>query len=156
MSPGFRWGSTLLPGQALTMEDVLSETAINYAQTYVQNMTGADIKDTLEDICDNLFNPDPYQQQGGDMVRLGGLTYSCTPSEKIGRRISDLKLENGRSIEDGKRYKVAGWASVNEQRGIPVWDVLAGYLGAAKPPDKQAGGVTLKGVDGNPGIAEQG
>jgi S-sulfosulfanyl-L-cysteine sulfohydrolase len=156
LSPGFRWGSTFLPGQPLTMEEVLSETAISYPQTYVQNVTGAEIKATLEDVCDNLFNPDPYYQQGGDMVRLGGLSYSCTPSEKIGRRISDLKLEGGRTIEDSKTYKVAGWASVNEQRGIPVWEVLAGYLGSGKPPDKQGAGVTLKGVDGNPGIAEQG
>jgi S-sulfosulfanyl-L-cysteine sulfohydrolase len=156
LSPGFRWGSAFLPGQPLTMEDVLAETAISYPQTYVQKLTGGQIKSTLEDICDNLFNPDPYYQQGGDMVRLGGFTYTCTPSEKLGNRISDLKLENGRSMEAGKSYKVAGWASVNEQRGVPVWDVLAGYLGSGKPPEKQGAGVTLKGVDGNPGIAEQG
>jgi sulfur-oxidizing protein SoxB len=156
LSPGFRWGSAFLPGQPLTIEDVLSETAISYPQTYVQNLTGNEIKATLEDICDNLFNPDPYYQQGGDMVRLGGLAYSCMPSEKIGHRISELKLENGRPIEAGKSYKVAGWASINEQQGIPVWDVLAGYLGSGTPPGKQGAGVTLKGVDGNPGIAEQG
>ena len=156
LSPGFRWGTTALPGQPLTMEDVLSETAISYGETYVQSLTGAQIKDALEDICDNLFNPDPYYQQGGDMVRVGGLTYSCSPSESIGRRISDLNLENGRSIEAGKTYKVASWASVNEQRGIPVWDVFASYLGSGKPPDTPGAGVTLRGVDGNPGIAEQG
>jgi len=156
LSPGFRWGSTFLPGQQLTMEDVLAETAISYPESYVQNLTGAQIKDILEDICDNLFNPDPYYQQGGDMVRLAGLTYGCTPSEKIGQRISDLRLEGGRPVEAGRSYKVAGWASVNEQRGIPVWDVLASYLGSGKPLSKQGTGVNLKGVDGNPGIAEQG
>ena len=154
LSPGFRWGSTVLPGQPLTMEDVLSETAISYGETHVQSLTGSQIKDALEDICDNLFNPDPYYQQGGDMVRIGGLTYSCTPSESIGRRISDLKLENGRSIEAGKRYKVASWASVNEQRGLPVWDVFAGYLGSGKQSETHGAGVILKGADGNPGITE--
>jgi S-sulfosulfanyl-L-cysteine sulfohydrolase len=154
LSPGFRWGSTVLPGQPLTMDDVLSETAISYGETYVQSLTGSQIKEVLEDICDNLFNPDPYYQQGGDMVRVGGLTYSCAPSENIGRRISDLKLENGRSIEAGKSYKVASWASVNEQRGLPVWDVFAGYLGSGKQSETHGAGVALKGVDGNPGIAE--
>jgi sulfur-oxidizing protein SoxB len=156
LSPGFRWGPSFLPGQGLTTEDVLAETAITYPETYVQNLTGRDLKDALEDVCDNLFNPDPYHQQGGDMVRAGGLTYSCTPLETIGRRISDLKLDDGRSIEPGKRYKVAGWASVNAQQGIPVWDVLAKYLGAGKPLDAPADGVALRGVTGNPGIADQG
>jgi len=154
LSPGFRWGSTVLPGQKLTMEDVLSETAISYGETYVQSMTGGEIKDVLEDVCDNLFNADPYYQQGGDMVRVGGFTYTCSPNESIGRRISDLRLDNGRSIEAGKKYKVAGWASVNAQPGMPVWDVFAKYLGAGKPLDARGAGVTLRGVDGNPGIAE--
>jgi len=155
MSPGFRWGSSFLPGQALTTEDVLAETAISYPQTYVQKMSGSEIKDALEDICDNLFNPDPYHQQGGDMVRLGGLTYSCTPAETIGRRISDLKLDNGRSLESGKRYSVAGWASVNAQQGLPVWEVLAKHLAASgKPLDARSDGITLQGVSGNPGLAE--
>jgi S-sulfosulfanyl-L-cysteine sulfohydrolase len=153
LSPGFRWGSTFLAGHPLTMEDVLSETAISYGETYVANLTGSQIKEALEDTCDNLFNPDPYYQQGGDMVRVGGFTYTCTPGEAIGRRISDLKLDNGGAIEPGKSYKVAGWASVNEQHGTPVWDVLAKYLGSSKPQNAQDGGVTLKGVDGNPGIA---
>ncbi len=154
LSPGFRWGASFLPGQGLTTEDVLAETAITYPETYVQNLTGRDLKEALEDVCDNLFNPDPYHQQGGDMVRAGGLTYSCAPVEEIGRRISDLKLANGRSIEPGKRYKVAGWASVNPQNGIPVWDVLAKYLGRGKPLDTPADGVALQGVRGNPGIAD--
>jgi sulfur-oxidizing protein SoxB len=156
LSPGFRWGVSVLPGQPLTMEDVLSETAISYGETYVQRMSGSQIKDALEDICDNLFNADPYYQQGGDMVRVGGFTYTCSPAENIGRRISDLKLDNGRSIEAARNYKVASWASVNEQRGIPVWDVFARYLGSGKPLEAQGAGVTLRGVDGNPGIAEPG
>jgi S-sulfosulfanyl-L-cysteine sulfohydrolase len=153
LSPGFRWGTTALAGQALTMEDVLSETAISYATTYTQSMTGSQIKDVLEDICDNLFNADPYYQQGGDMVRVGGLSYACTPAESIGRRISELTLDSGRPLEAGKRYKVAGWASINEQQGKPVWDVLADHLRAGKTPMPRGTGVTLKGVGGNPGIA---
>jgi sulfur-oxidizing protein SoxB len=156
LSPGFRWGLSVLPGQPLTMEDVLSETAITYPETYVQNMTGSQIKDILEDVCDNLFNADPYYQQGGDMVRAGGLAYTCTPAENVGHRISELKLEDGRAIDAGKSYKVAGWASVNEQQGIPVWDVLARHLRSGKTTDRRGNGVTLRGVDDNPGIAGQG
>jgi sulfur-oxidizing protein SoxB len=154
LSPGFRWGATFLPNQPLTMEDVLAETAITYPETYVQKLTGSDIKNTLEDICDNLFNPDPYYQQGGDMVRIGGLSYSCAPSEKIGQRISDLKLDNGRALEPGKHYKVAGWAAVNAQQGLPVWDVVAKQLGSGKPLNPTPGNVALRGVTGNPGLAE--
>ena len=153
LSPGFRWGSCVLPGQPLTTEDLLSETAISYPETYLQTMTGSQIKDALEDVCDNLFNPNPYYQQGGDMVRVGGFTYSCAPAENIGHRVSDLKLDNGRSIEAGRNYKVASWASVAEQPGMPVWDVFARYLGSGKLPDARSAGVSLRGVDGNPGIA---
>jgi sulfur-oxidizing protein SoxB len=156
LSPGFRWGNSVLPGQPLTMEDVLSETAITYPETYVLSMTGSQIKDILEDVCDNLFNADPYHQQGGDMVRVGGFAYTCTPAEGVGRRISDLKLDNGRPIEAGKSYKVAGWASVNEQQGTPVWDVFAKHLASGQTPDQRGAGVTLRGVDDNPGIAGQG
>jgi S-sulfosulfanyl-L-cysteine sulfohydrolase len=155
LSPGFRWGLSVLPGQPLTMEDVLTETAITYPETYTQSMTGGQIKDVLEDVCDNLFNADPYYQQGGDMVRVGGFAYTCSPAESAGRRISDLKLDNGRTIEAGKNYKVAGWASVNEQKGMPVWDVFAKHLRSGKMPEHGAG-VTLRGVDGNPGIAGRG
>lgn len=156
LSPGFRWGASVLPGQPVTMEDVLTETAITYPETYLLSMTGSQIKDVLEDVCDNLFNADPYYQQGGDMVRIGGVTYACAPAELVGRRISDLKLDNGRAVEAGKRYKVAGWASVNEQQGKPVWDVFAGHLRSGKMQDRRGSGVTLKGVDDNPGIAGQG
>jgi len=153
LSPGFRWGNSVLPGQPVTMEDVLTETAITYPETYVAGMTGGQIKDILEDVCDNLFNADPYYQQGGDMVRIGGFAYTCTPTESVGRRISDLKLENGRALEAGKSYKVAGWASVNPQQGTPVWDVFAKHLASGKMPEARGTGVTLKGVDDNPGIA---
>jgi S-sulfosulfanyl-L-cysteine sulfohydrolase len=156
LSPGFRWGLSMLPGQSLTMEDVLAETAITYPETYSQGMTGSQIKDVLEDVCDNLFNADPYHQQGGDMVRVGGFAYSCTPAESTGRRISDLRLDNGRFMAAGKSYKVAGWASVNEQKGVPVWDVFAKHLRSGKMSDRHNDGVALKGVDGNPGIAGQG
>jgi S-sulfosulfanyl-L-cysteine sulfohydrolase len=156
LSPGFRWGTTALAGQPLTMEDVFAQTAITYPATYVQTMTGGQIKDILEDVCDNLFNTDPYYQQGGDMVRVGGLAYTCTPAESVGKRISDLKLDSGRKLDAAKRYRVAGWASVNEQNGAPVSDVIAKHLRSGKPSNRQAPGVTIKGVDDNPGIAGQG
>jgi sulfur-oxidizing protein SoxB len=154
LSPGFRWGNTMLPGEAITMEDVLSETAITYPEVYVQEMTGAQIKAVMEDICDNLFNPDPYYQQGGDMVRIGGMDYACAPTEPVGERISDLTLDSGKKLEADKTYKVAGWASVNPQQGKPVWDVFADYLRrekTAKP--KILNQVALKGVSNNPGIS---
>jgi sulfur-oxidizing protein SoxB len=153
LSPGFRWGTTALAGQPLAMVDLLAETAITYPETYVQTMTGSQIKDVLEDVCDNLFNADPYYQQGGDMVRVGGLTYTCTPAETIGKRISELKLDKGHALEAGKSYKVAGWASVNPQSGKPVWDVFADYLRSGETLLPYRKGVTLKGVEGNPGIA---
>src|ERR1700736_2208972 len=156
LSPGFRWGSSMLPGQPVTMEDVLSETAITYPETYVRSLTGSQIKDILEDVCDNLFNADPYYQQGGDMVRVGGLTYTCTPAESVGHRVSDLKLDGGSTFEAGKSYKVAGWASVNAQQGKPVWDVFAKHLASGKMPGPRGVGITLRGVDDNPGIAGPG
>src|SRR3954469_13931000 len=156
LSPGFRWGTTTLAGQPVTMEDLLAQPAITYPQTYTLAMTGGQIKDVLEDVCGNLFNADPYYQQGGDMVRVGGLAYACTPAESVGKRISDLKFEDGRTLEAGKSYKVAGWASVNEQSGTPVWDVVAKHLKSGKAANRSASTVTLRGVDGNPGIATHG
>jgi sulfur-oxidizing protein SoxB len=153
LSPGFRWGTSVLPGQGVTMEDVLAETACTYPETYVQSMTGGQIKDILEDVCDNLFNPDPYYQQGGDMVRVGGLLYACTPAESAGHRISELRLGDGRSLEAGKSYKVAGWASVNKQDGAPVWDVFAKHLRNGMTSSVRRDSVTVKGVEGNPGWA---
>jgi sulfur-oxidizing protein SoxB len=153
-SPGFRWGPTLLPGQTITREDVMDQTAITYPSTTLTDMTGATIKAVLEDVADNLFNPDPYYQQGGDMVRVGGLTYTCEPNAKMGARIQDMRL-GGEPIEVGKTYKVAGWAPVAEgAQGEPVWDVVETYLKDRKliaPPKVNT--PKLVGVDGDPGIA---
>ena len=113
----------------------------------------------MEDICDNLFNLDPYYQQGGDMVRIGGLSYSCTPSEKQsagGFLRPEASKKGARAIEPGKRYTVAGWAAVNAQQGIPVWDVLAKHLGSGKPLSPSSSNVALRGVTGNPGLLEPG
>jgi len=154
LSPGFRWGNTLLPGEPITMENILSETAITYPEVYVQEMTGTQIKAIMEDICDNLFNPDPYYQQGGDMVRFGGMDYACAPTETVGKRISDMTLDNGAKLEADKSYKVAGWASVNPQQGKPVADIFANYLrGEKTAKPKKLNQVALKGVPNNPGIA---
>jgi sulfur-oxidizing protein SoxB len=157
LSPGFRWGTTMLAGQPITMEDVLAETAITYPEAYATDMTGSAIKAMMEDIVDNLFNADPYYQQGGDMVRIGGMDYACAPNEATGRRISDMTLDDGTAIEAGKSYRVAGWASVNPQAGKPVSEVVADYLRAEKSLKlKRINRVALKGVAGNPGIAEEG
>ena len=127
-SPGFRWGPTLLPGDPITLEDVMAQTAITYPQSTVNELTGGQIKSVLEDIADNLFNPDPYLQQGGDMVRVAGLSYAIAPSARVGSRISDLRVR-GTPMEASKRYKVAGWAPVAEGvKGEPVWDVALRYL----------------------------
>lgn len=130
-SPGFRWGTTILPGQAITFEHVMDQTAITYPYTTVSALTGESIKAILEDVADNLFNPDPYYQQGGDMVRVGGMTYTCDINAKTGARISDMRL-GGKPIEAAKRYKTAGWAPVSEDArnagGEPAWDVVAKYL----------------------------
>jgi len=153
-SPGFRWGTTLLPGQAITREHVMDWSAITYPQTTLGDLSGETIKAILEDVCDNLFNPDPYYQQGGDMVRVGGLTYTCAPGETMGKRISDMRLD-GRPIEPGRTYKVAGWAPVAEgAKGEPIWDVITQYLRSKKtlaPPRLSL--PKLVGVEGNPGIA---
>jgi sulfur-oxidizing protein SoxB len=127
-SPGFRWGTTVLPGEALTLERLMDATAITYPYTTLTAMTGENIKTILEDVADNLFNPDPYLQQGGDMVRVGAMRYRCDPSARIGARISDMRL-GGKAIEAGKTYKVAGWAPVAEgAQGEPIWDVVSRYL----------------------------
>jgi sulfur-oxidizing protein SoxB len=153
-SPGFRWGNALLPGSAITLEHLMDQTAITYPQVVVNALTGAAIKSILEDVCDNVFNPDPYQQQGGDMVRLGGMRYRCEPGQKIGSRISGMTL-NGKPLEGDKTYKVASWAPVTEgASGEPVWDVVARHLRARKvirsvTPNRPA----LIGVKGNPGLS---
>ena len=158
-SPGFRWGTTLLPGEAITRESMMDQLAITYPYTTLTEMTGATIKTVLEDVADNLFNPDPYYQQGGDMVRVGGLSYTCTPGQAMGQRISDMALA-GRPIEADKTYKVAGWAPVSEEAknapgAKPVWDHLEAWLraqgGRIKP--RKINAPRLVGVAGNPGMA---
>ncbi|MFZ0527203.1 MAG: thiosulfohydrolase SoxB [Xanthobacteraceae bacterium] len=157
LSPGFRWGATLLAGRPITMEDVLAETAITYPEVYVTDMTGSQIKAAMEDIADNLFNADPYYQQGGDMVRIGGMDYACAPNETAGKRISDMMLDDGTALAANKSYRVAGWASVNPQAGKPVREVVAGYLRKEKIVKiKRPNRVLLKGVAGNPGLDQGG
>ncbi|GGC88045.1 thiosulfohydrolase SoxB [Undibacterium terreum] len=152
-SPGFRWGTSLLPGQAITMEHLMDQTAITYPYTTVTMMSGDTIKTILEDVADNLFNPDPYYQQGGDMVRVGGLQYAIDPVAAMGKRISDMRL-GGKAIEADKQYKVAGWAPVAEgASGEPVWDVMARYLRSQKQVSaRRLNQPVIKGTRGNPGM----
>jgi sulfur-oxidizing protein SoxB len=152
-SPGFRWGTSLLPGQPILMENVLDQTAITYPATTVNDMSGEMLKTVLEDVADNLFNPDPYLQQGGDMVRVGGLQYAIDPTARMGSRISDMRL-NGRPIDPGKTYKVAGWASVQENvQGEPIWDVVAKYLRDQKRiTPRKLNNPSIK-LPSNPGVA---
>jgi sulfur-oxidizing protein SoxB len=156
-SPGFRWGTTLLAGQAITFDHLMHQTAITYPYVTVSELTGETIKTILEDVADNLFNPDPYYQQGGDMVRVGGLRYTIDPAAKMGSRISAMSL-GGRRVEPGRRYKVAGWAPVSEEAratgGEPVWEVVARYLRAQKTVRPRALELpTIVDVAGNPGFA---
>lgn len=155
LSPGFRWGTTVLPGQDITMDHVMDQTCITYPETYRREMTGEEIKAILEDVADNLFNIDPYYQQGGDMVRVGGLDYVCEPTQTMGKRVTNMTLDDGTKIEAKKKYMVSGWATVGSKSpGRPIWDVVADYL-------KEQGTVKIKklntpklvGVKGNPGIA---
>ncbi|WP_323793192.1 5'-nucleotidase C-terminal domain-containing protein, partial [Nocardioides sp.] len=130
LSPGFRWGTSLLPGQAITVEDLHNACAMTYPAAYRSPMTGAFLKEILEDVADNLFNADPYYQQGGDMVRVGGMGYRIDPTAAIGSRISEMTvLKTGEPIDPAREYIVAGWASVNEAtEGPPIWDVVESYL----------------------------
>ena len=155
LSPGFRWGTTVLPGQAITMENVLDQTCITYPETYVREMSGADIKLILEDVADNLFNKDPYYQQGGDMVRVGGLDYTIDPAKDMGTRITDLRLDDGSPLEADKTYTVAGWATVSSKApGKPIWEIVAEYLREEKVAKvKKLNTPKIVGVEGNPGIA---
>lgn len=153
-SPGFRWGTTVLSGDTVTMEDVLGQTCITYPETYVREMKGEQIKLILEDVCDNLFNPDPFYQQGGDMVRVGGMDYVCEPRAGSGQRVSEMTLDDGTKVDAGKTYKVAGWSTVGSKApGPPIWDVVAEYL-----KDRKTAGIdrlntpVLKGVGENPGL----
>jgi S-sulfosulfanyl-L-cysteine sulfohydrolase len=155
-SPGFRWGTSLLPGQTITREHVMDQTAITYPWTTLTDMTGETIKNVLEDVADNLFNPDPYYQQGGDMVRVGGMQYTCDPTAKAGQRISNMRL-GSKLLEADKTYKVAGWAPVQEaskNAGPPIWDVVETYLKAQKViKPVTLNNPALLGMAGNPGLA---
>ena len=157
-SPGFRWGTSLLPGQAITREWLMDMTATTYSYATVSEMSGAMIKTVLEDVCDNLFNPDPYYQQGGDMVRVGGLQYSCNPLAGMGQRIDNMMLK-GQRIEADKMYKVAGWAPVAEEAknagNKPVWDVVETWLQArgGKVAPRKLNSPKVEGVLPNPGYA---
>ena len=157
-SPGFRWGTSLLQGQAITREWLMDMTATTYSYATVSEMSGATIKTVLEDVCDNLFNPDPYYQQGGDMVRVGGLQYSCNPLAGMGKRIDNMRL-NGKLIEADKSYKVAGWAPVAEEAKNAgnklVWDVVETWLKArgGKVSARKLNMPKVEGVLPNPGYA---
>jgi len=153
-SPGFRWGTSLLPGDAITLENVMDQTAITYPQSTLTEMTGETIKAIMEDVCDNLFNPDPYKQQGGDMVRVGGISYTCDLRQGIGKRINNMML-NGKAIDPNKKYKVAGWAPVAEGvTGEPIWDVVTSYLRDKKViTPRKLNLPILIGIEDNAGIA---
>ncbi|BBP05556.1 thiosulfohydrolase SoxB [Sulfuriferula plumbiphila] len=153
-SPGFRWGTTLLSGDVITMDHLMDQTAITYPSTTLTEMTGATIKSIMEDVCDNLFNADPYYQQGGDMVRVGGIQYAVAPNNKIGNRISNMTLK-GKPVMASKKYKVAGWAPVGEGvSGTPIWDVVAEYLRDIKVvKPRKLNEPKIVGIGKNPGIA---
>jgi sulfur-oxidizing protein SoxB len=130
LSPGFRWGTTLLPGQDITIDDLYTQTSMSYPEVYRTEMSGQMLKDILEDVCDNLFNIDPFFQQGGDMVRVGGFSYTCEPKEQMGSRISDMRLiSSGQLIESDRKYVVGGWASVSEDiEGPAIYDLVENYI----------------------------
>jgi sulfur-oxidizing protein SoxB len=153
-SPGFRWGTTILPGQVITRELMMDQVAITYPTSTLTEMSGEMIKTILEDVCDNLFNPDPYYQQGGDMVRVGGLAYTCDPNAGAGKRISNMVLK-GKAIEAGKNYKVAGWAPVAQgAQGEPIWDVMEAFFKNHKTiAPRKLNTPKLVGMSGNPGMA---
>ena len=160
LSAGVRWGTSTLEGDWITMEDVMTQCAMTYGETYVTEMTGAEIINMLEGVADNLFDPDPYLQSGGDMVRVGGLDYTIDPSKPLGQRISDMKLDNGHVIEAGTTYSVAGWATVNRTpEGRLMWDVVRDYIVAKRGEDNvlklpKINHPKLVGVKDNPGIAD--
>jgi sulfur-oxidizing protein SoxB len=153
-SPGFRWGTTLLPGEAITLEALMGETAVTYPHTTLNELTGTQIKAILEDVADNVFHPDPYLRQGGDMARVGGMTYAIAPGAKIGTRISEMRIR-GVPMQADKRYKVAGWAPVAEgAAGEPVWEVVARYLRSKRiVTARRVNQPKVLGVKDNPGIS---
>ncbi len=160
MSAGVRWGTTTLKGDWVTMEDVMTQSSMTYAETYVSEMKGKDLLTTLEEVADNLFDPDPYLQSGGDMVRVGGLDYTIDPSKKLYSRITDARLDNGDKIEADKTYKVAGWATVNRTpEGRLMWDVVRDHILKAKGKDDvlklpKINHPKIVGMNDNPGMAD--
>ena len=155
LSPGFRWGTSVMPGQAITFDDLMSQTAMTYPETYARDMSGKDIKDILEDVADNLFNEDPFYQQGGDMVRTGGISYRIDPKAKMGERVTDIVLtKTGKKIDASKSYKVAGWSTVGAKSdGEPVWETVETYLKNVKHISNiKVDTPDIIGVAGNPGI----
>jgi len=153
-SPGFRWGVSVLPGQDITFDHVMTQTGLTYPVVTRTEMTGEFIKTVLEDVADNIFNTDPYYQQGGDMVRVGGLKFAIDPTETIGKRITDMELK-GEKIQTGKKYMVAGWASVAQPlEGRPIWDVVSEYLRNQKTVVKisEFNEPKIKGLGPNPGL----
>jgi sulfur-oxidizing protein SoxB len=177
MSAGVRWGTSTLEGDWITMEDVMTQCSITYGETDVTEMSGADLKTIFESVADNLFDPDPYLQSGGDMVRIGGLDYTIDPSKKLGERISNIIMDDGKPLDLEARYTVAGWASVNRTPDGPLmwdvvrgyildnpdgplmWDVVRGYILDTRGEDNvlrlpKINDPVLVGVAGNPGIAD--
>jgi S-sulfosulfanyl-L-cysteine sulfohydrolase len=155
LSPGFRWGTTVMPGQDITFDDLMTQTAMTYPETYARDITGQGIKDILEDVADNLFNADPFYQQGGDMVRTGGISYTIDPKAKMGNRITNIQLtKNGAKLEASKSYKVAGWSTVGAKSpGEPVWETVETYLGNVKHiANLRVDTPDIIGVKNNPGI----
>ena len=161
MSAGVRWGTTTLKGDWITMEDVMTQCSLTYGETYVSEMTGRDLLNILEQVADNLFDPDPYLQSGGDMVRVGGMDYTIDPSKPLYERLTDARLDNGHLIEADKTYKIAGWAQVNRTPdGKLMWDVVRDYIIAARSESDQVlhlpkiNNPKLINVSSNPGIAD--
>jgi S-sulfosulfanyl-L-cysteine sulfohydrolase len=155
LSPGFRWGTSVMPGQAITFDDLMTQTAMTYPETYARDISGTDIKAILEDVADNLFNEDPFYQQGGDMVRTGGISYKINPKGKMGERITDIVLtKTGQKLEASKSYKVAGWSTVGaKSEGEPVWETVEAYLKNVKHiSNLKVDTPDIIGVTGNPGI----
>ena len=155
LSPGFRWGTSVMPGQTITFDDLMTQTAMTYPETYARDIKGEDIKAILEDVADNLFNEDPFYQQGGDMVRTGGISYKINPTGKMGERITDIVLtKTGEKLDASKSYKVAGWSPVGAQsEGEPVWETVETYLKNVKHiTNVKVDTPDIIGVKGNPGI----
>jgi len=159
-SAGVRWGTSTLKGDWITMEDVMNQCSMTYAETYTSEIMGKNLLETLEEIADNLFDPDPYLQSGGDMVRVGGIDYTIDPTKKLYERISDARLDNGEKIDPNKSYKLAGWATVNRTpEGRLMWDVTRDYILQNKQADNvlkldKINHPKLLGVKNNLGVAD--